>query len=34
MEGFIIVIGGSGVFAAAFFFWLRTKRGQKWLEQL
>ncbi len=34
MEGFLIVMGGVGVMAAAFYFWLRTKRGQAWLDQL
>ncbi len=34
MEQFIIVIGGYGVMAAAFYFWLGTKKGKAWLKQL
>ncbi len=34
MEGFIIVIGGFGLMAAAFYFWLDTKKGKAWLKNL
>ncbi len=32
MEGMIIVLGGLGIMACAFYFWLDTKAGQKWLR--
>ena len=34
MEGMIIILGGSGIFAAIFYLWLCTKKGQAWLDQL
>lgn len=34
MEGLIIVLGGIGVMACLFYFWLDTKKGQKWLKEL
>ncbi len=34
MEQFIIVMGGFGIMAAAFYLWLCTKKGKAWLKEL
>ncbi len=34
MEGFLIVMGGIDIVAAAIYIWLCTKWGKKWLKQL
>ena len=34
MEGLLIILGGTSVFAAMFAIWLNTKWGERWLDQL
>ena len=34
MEGLMIILGGVGIMACAFYFWLDTKKGKSWLKNL
>lgn len=34
MEGLLIVLGSSGMFAFFFAIWLNTRKDKKWLKSL